>query len=256
MSDVYNDLMKRYVDLLALSLTGALYEDPPLIACGTDVYDENLRLYGADWPSTALTMIGQKRLDNVVQLIRSVIGNKVPGDFVETGVWRGGACIMACGVLKAHRVTDRRVIACDSFAGLPAGNGEKYPHDADSDFHSYTDLAVSLDEVKANFARYGLLDDMVVFVEGWFNESMSRVPSKQIAVLRLDGDMYESTICPLEHLYDRVPEGGWIIVDDYHVVPACKAAVHDFFSGRSLKPVLHEIDGTGVCLQKNTTGMV
>ena len=80
---------------------------------------------------------------------------------------------------------------------------------------------------------------------------MSKVPSKKIAVLRLDGDMYESTIDPLTHLYDRIPDGGWVIVDDYNVVAACKDAVHDFLRSRNETPELKQIDGIGAFFRKN-----
>lgn len=164
-------------------------------------------------------MVGTKRLRNIRDLVESVIGEGIPGDIVETGVWRGGASIMARAVLKTYGVTDRKVIACDSFEGLPPPDVAHFPADAGSVFHEYPDLAVSLDRVKANFAKYDLLDDQVVFLKGWFRDTLAQVPSKQVAVLGLDGDLYESTIDPLKHLFDRIPTGGWIIVDDYHVVP-------------------------------------
>ncbi|MGB7270506.1 MAG: TylF/MycF/NovP-related O-methyltransferase [Albidovulum sp.] len=243
-------MRKEYLDLLAKTLDGTIYDDDPLPSNGTGVFDATLREYGWDWPSKAFTMVGTRRLNNFRQRIESVIGNKIPGDIVETGVWRGGACILARGVLKAYGVTDRRVIVCDSFEGLPPPDDAKFPADAGSNFHEFEDLSVSLEQVKSNFERFGLLDDQVVFLKGWFRDTMKDVPSKQIAILRLDGDMYESTIDPLEHLYDRIPKGGWIIVDDYRVVPAAKAAVHDFLDARSLKPVIEEIDGVGVCFIK------
>ncbi len=195
-------------------------------------------------------MIGARRLRNVRMLTEAAIGDGVPGDFVETGVWRGGACILARAIFRAYGVTDRRIIACDSFEGLPPPDEENFPADKGAKFHEFDDLAVSLERVKENFDRFGLLDDQVLFLKGWFRDTMKDVPSKAIAVLRLDGDLYESTIDPLNHLYDRVSPGGWIIVDDYHVVPAAKKAVHDFLSARRLKPEIREIDGVGVYFQK------
>jgi hypothetical protein len=195
-------------------------------------------------------MIGVKRLFNFRNLIENVIGLQVPGDIVETGVWRGGACILARAVLKAYHVTDRKVVLCDSFSGLPAPNAFAYPADAASTFHEYSELAVPLDQVKENFRRFSLLDDQVVFVEGLFRDTMPRMNLDSISVLRLDGDMYESTIDPLRFLYDRIPVGGWVIIDDYEVVPACKEAVHAFFAERSLDPVLIPIDGVGRYFRK------
>lgn len=244
-------IRERYLQLVARTLDGTIYEDAPLTATGLKHYDAELREYGWDWPSVAFTMIGTKRLANFRSVIESVVGERVPGDIVETGVWRGGACILARAVLLAYGVTDRRVIACDSFEGLPRPDAAQFPADSGSTFHEYDDLSVSLETVQRNFAKFDLLDDQVVFLKGWFRDTMPLVPSQKIAVLRLDGDMYESTIDPLRHLYDRIPDGGWIIIDDYHVVPAAKAALHDFLASRGETPQLKEIDGVGVFFRKN-----
>ena len=107
-------------------------------------------------------------------------------------------------------------------------------------------------EVKRNFKKFSLLDDNVIFVKGWFKDTMALVPSKEIAVLRLDGDMYELTIEPLEALFDRISDGGWIIVDDYYSVPTAKQAVHDFLDSRGLQARLREIDGQGVYFRKRS----
>jgi hypothetical protein len=250
MTDHLHEIRERYLQIVARALDGTIYEDPPLSSNGGPVFDMNLRTHGWDWPSVAFTMVGTKRLRNVRLLLESVIGEGVPGDFVETGVWRGGACIMARAVLQAYGVKDRSIIACDSFEGLPEPNAADFPADEGSTFHTYTDLAVSLEQVKANFEKFDLLDDQVVFLKGWFRDTMPTVPSKQVAVLRLDGDMYESTIDPLRHLYDRIPTGGYVIIDDYHVVEASKIALHDFLNERGETPVLHEIDGVGVYFRK------
>jgi O-methyltransferase len=141
------------------------------------------------------------------------------------------------------------VIVADSFAGLPPPS-EQFPADAGADFHTHPELAVSLEQVWANFRRFGLLDDQVVFLEGWFRDTMPRVEAEALAVLRLDGDMYESTFVPLVHLYDRVAPGGWVIVDDYHLMAACREAVGDFLADRGIDPPLHDIDRVGVYFRK------
>lgn len=247
----FSEMRNQYLDLISRTLDGTIYGDGGLTGSGVRAYDAKQREFGLDWPAVAFTMIGTKRLSNFRKIIESVIGEHVPGDIVETGVWRGGACIMARAVLFAYGITDRKVIACDSFEGLPSPNAEKFPEDTGAIFHQYADLSVSLETVKSNFAKFNLLDDQVVFLKGWFRDTMPTVESNSIAVLRLDGDMYESTIDPLLHLYDRIPDGGWVIVDDYHAVPAAKAAVHDFLDSRKETPHIHEIDGSGVFFRKN-----
>ena len=165
-------------------------------------------------------------------------------------MWRGGASIMARTVLETIGVEDRTVWVCDSFEGLPPPNEDEFPADAGLTFHEYDELAVSLDTVRSNFERYGLLDDRVRFVKGWFRDTMPTLPVEQIAILRLDGDMYESTIDPLIHLYDRVSPGGWVIVDDYRLLECCQLAVADFARDRGFEPEIESIDRVGVFWRK------
>jgi len=236
----------KYLSLLQKCLTGTIYDDSPLKALGTTVFDSQLREYGWDWPSVAHTMIGEKRLANIRHLAEKVIRKRVMGDFMETGVWRGGACILMRAVLNAHGIKDRCVWAADSFEGLPSPNEEKYPADEGDKFHTFSELSVSLEQVKRNFEKYGLLDDQVKFLKGWFKDTLPNAPIQKLALLRLDGDMYESTMDALLALYDKVSVGGYVIIDDYNVVEGCKSAVHDFLSERNLNPTFVEIDGVGI----------
>jgi len=240
----------RYLLLLEHCLTGVIYEDTPSSDLGQKEYDPQLREYGWDWPSQAHTMIGRKRLRNVRDLVESVIGNNIVGDLIETGVWRGGACIMMRATLNVYNVTDRKVWLADSFQGLPAPNVAEFPDDEGSHFHDYETLAVSLADVKNNFEKYGLLDENVCFLEGWFKDTLPDAPIETLALLRLDGDLYESTIQPLNALYHKLSIGGYVIVDDYHVVEGCKSAIHDFFHQQGISPELQEIDGVGVFWKK------
>lgn len=236
------------LDRLVDVLTGFADEDPTLphtfLPGGT--FDPRLRDEGLDWPATALTMIGRKRMQNFRALIEQAVADDVPGDIVEAGVWRGGASILARAVLAALGVRDRRVVVADSFQGLPP---PRHPADVGWDFHEVDVLAVSADEVRANFARFGLLDDQVVFLEGWFRDTMPSAPVEQVAVLRLDGDMYESTTDVLTALWDRVPPGGWVIVDDYLHGP-CRQAVHDFLDARGIEVDIRQIDLVGAYFQR------
>lgn len=243
-------LVDRYLTLLQNCLTGSIYEDPPLQVLGAKAFDPELRKYGWDWPSVAHTMIGETRLANVRMLSEIVLGTGVPGDFIETGVWRGGACIMMRGVLDAWSDTTRNVWLADSFEGLPPPSEDKYPADKGDKFSTYSELSVSLEQVQANFKKYGLLDERVKFLKGWFKDTLASAPIEKLALLRLDGDMYESTMDALTALYDKVSIGGFIIVDDYHVVVGCKQAIHDFLSIRHIEEKLIEIDGVGVYWQK------
>ena len=199
-------------------------------------------------PPWALTMIGSRRLDNVESCMRSALEEGIPGDFIETGVWKGGTTIFMRGLLRALGVTDRRVCVADSFEGAPAPDAAKYPADRGSVFHTW-DLAVDLATVRENFARFNLLDDQVEFVKGWFRDTLPGLRGRTWAVVRLDGDLYESTMDALENLYDDLAVGGWLIVDDYDI-EACRQAVTDFRAARGVTDEINPIDGYGVCWRK------
>jgi len=234
-----------YLDLIKRAVTNTIY------AGAADTrYSEEIRREGRDWPSVAHTMIGLKRLDNLQYCVEDVLSHDIPGDFIETGVWRGGATIFMRAILKAYNVTDRAVWVADSFVGLPPPSPDAYPHDAGSDFYSFEQLQVSLSDVQANFAAYGLLDDQVRFLKGWFRDTLPTAPIERLAVLRLDGDMYESTIDALGSLYDKISVGGYVIVDDYGSIPACRQAIHDFREKHGITETIHEIDWTGAYWQR------
>jgi O-methyltransferase len=209
-------------------------------------FDAATREIGRDWPLFGYSMIGHKRMDNVRHCVEDVLRNRVPGDFIETGAWRGGTTIFMRALLKAHNVTDRKVWVADSFEGLPK------PKDvADGwDLSDVDYLKVSLETVKANFAKFGLLDDQVAFLKGWFCDTLPTAPVERIAILRLDGDMYSSTMDALRNLYDKVSQGGYVIVDDYSTWPSCKAAVTDFLAERGISAELMKIDDDGMFWQK------
>ena len=208
-----------------------------------------LRETGADWPPRAHTMIGRERLDSLQRCIETVLGDGDPGDLIETGVWRGGAAILMRGVLAAHGDPDRRVWLADSFRGLPPPDAAAYPADRGDGLHKVGFLAVSRERVEANFRAYGLLDERVRFLEGWFADTLPAAPIERLAVLRLDGDLYASTIQALEALYDRLSPGGFVIVDDY-ALPGCRQAVEVFRRARAIADPIAAIDWTGVWWRK------
>jgi O-methyltransferase len=237
-------LVQRYLNLLEASLTGILLEDTPCDFWSGGAFDPNRRLLGRDWPSLAFSMIGSVRMRNLRHASETVLLDGVEGDFIETGVWRGGACILMSGILEAYGDDTRRVFVADSFAGLPPPNSESFPADADSQFHTHTQLQISRADVEDNFRRFGLLDGRVIFLEGWFKDTLPDAPIDQLAVLRLDGDMYESTIEAMDALYHKVSYGGFVIVDDYFL-PPCAKAVHDFRERYGITSPILPIDGMG-----------
>jgi O-methyltransferase len=213
-------------------------------------YSQSKRENGRDWPARAETMCGLRRLTNARQCIEQVLSDKVPGDIIETGVWRGGMSIFMRGILKAHGVTDRTVWLADSFEGLPAPDANRYPTDRDLDLSNWKILSVGVEEVRDNFARYGLLDDQVQFIVGWFRDTLPVAPIGDLAVMRLDGDLYESTIQALEALYPKLSSGGYCIIDDYGVIDSCRNAVVDYRQAHDITDEIIDIDGAGVYWRK------
>jgi O-methyltransferase len=154
------------------------------------------------------------------------------------------------GILKAYGADDRKVFVADSFAGLPTPDTTGYPQDSGDSHYTLTQLAVSLEEVQANFRRYGLLDEQVHFLKGWFADTLPTAPIERLAVIRMDGDMYGSTMDAFVNLYPKLSTGGYVIIDDVGAVPGCQRAVEDYRRQQNISEEIHQIDWTGVYWQK------
>lgn len=233
-----------------LSVLDSLLRTRNFALCKRKYIEAEKRLNGYDWPIYADTMIGLKRLDNIEYCMRSILKEGIAGDFMETGVWRGGATILMRAILKEEAIEDRKVWLADSFEGLPKPNAKKYSWDRGNKLHELNLLKVSLDEVKENFKKYDLLDDQVCFLKGWFKDTLPTAPVKKLALLRLDGDLYESTILALEHLYPKLSKGGYLIVDDYNAFEYCQRAVDDYRAHHAITAPIVEIDGEAIYWQK------
>lgn len=259
------DEASLYLDLMKRTLSGWVYADGNILEetrFGLDrrgeggdwrSFDPRLREQGCDWPENAQTMIGLERLDNLQGCVEDALANGVPGDLIETGVWRGGATILMRAVLKAIGVEDRRVWVADSFEGVPPPDPKRYPQDTGDGLYTVQELAVSLEQVQANFERYGLLDEQVRFLEGWFRDTLPEAPIERLAVVRLDGDLYESTMDALVNLYPKLSVGGYLIVDDYGAIPTCRQAVHDYREAHGVHEEILPIDWSGVFWQRSGT---
>lgn len=209
-----------------------------------------LRESGLDWPPFAKTMVGRKRLDNIQMIVETLVQDKIAGDVIETGVWRGGASIFTRLMLNINGAQDKVLYACDSFEGLPPPDAKTYPADEGDQHHTFKMLAVSQDEVAENFRLFGALGENVKFIEGFFEQSLVTPPCEKFSLLRLDGDMYSSTIQALEPLYPRLEKGGFIIIDDY-ALPACRLAVEDYRKAHTINEPIVDIDGVGAYWRKS-----
>ncbi len=242
------DYREKYLDLLLNTLTFSFWRERLINEQGgirktpdgkDELNDELERETGrVAWPEYALTMVGRKRLRNIRDLSMTVVNNGTPGSFVECGVWRGGACIYARHCLP-H---DRAVYVCDSFTGIPYDPKEAY-------WSTFSCLAIPQEVVQKNFAMFGDTEN-VHYVPGLFKDSLHAVPGP-IAILRVDGDMYSSTIEILRALYPKVSSGGFVVFDDFNPMPLSKQATEDYFSQNGLPfPPLTQIDGSATYIQK------
>lgn len=241
--DTFNyraSLLKR---LIVTSVSG-IFRFGGLQLVRPTVFSAQQREEGRVWPGYADTMIGSKRLDNLQFCVETVLRENIEGDLIETGVWRGGACILMRAILAAYAIEGRKVYVADSFEGLPKPDTGKFPSDKGDRHHLKKLLAISQEEVASNFRKYALLDDQVVFLKGWFKDTLPNAPIEKLAVLRLDGDMYGSTMDALTNLYPKLSIGGFCIIDDY-ALKRCKQAVDDYRADNGVSAEMKVVDWTG-----------
>jgi hypothetical protein len=179
---------------------------------------------------SAYTMIHEAAYLNNLELCAKFAA--IPGCVVECGVWRGGMIAGMAEVLGAGR----DYFLFDSFEGLPPAREEldgasavAWQKNSFSPVH-YNNCTAAEEEAAAAMKLSGATSFSIV--KGWFNETLPRFsPPSKIAVLRLDGDWYESTRDCLENLYPHVAPGGVVIVDDYYIWDGCARAINEFISG-------------------------
>jgi hypothetical protein len=238
-------MRRAYLELLKLALcdlTGTStvsvgkWEDGSISSRELHGEDLRLRAAGMDWPMQGLTMVGLNRLDDLQACVEAVVRDGVPGDVIEAGTWRGGASILMRATLDSLGQHDRVSVVADSFQGFPTA--DEQGHLSQTEF-----LAIPVEEVRANFARFGL-EHGVEFLEGYFEQTLPALSGRQWAVVRLDGDTYEATWTTLASLYGDLAPGGFVIVDDYHAMPECGRAVDAFREQHGITEPLEDVDWT------------
>lgn len=203
------------------------------------------RKKGMDWPERAHTMIGLMRLDNLHFCLDEIRKQGTEGDVLETGVWRGGACIFMKCYLDLWGMS-KKVFVADSFQGLPPPEHEK---DAGDGHHEVDFLRVSQDQVRENFLAYGCDLDGVKFIKGWFSDTLKgNTDIVKLSILRMDGDMYKSTMDVFDSCYDKIQHGGFVIVDDF-CIRNCNDAVMDFRAMRNINKPFTPVDVCGIYWQ-------
>jgi Macrocin-O-methyltransferase (TylF) len=244
-------LRAAYLELLKLTLcdlAGAGTETAYLSYDKTRVFrrepsEEELRyrLVGKDWPLYGLTMVGLTRLDDLQACVEAIVNDNVEGDLIEAGTWRGGASILMRATLDTLGADERTVWLADSFQGFPRPDVDAYPDDRGLDLSPHDFLSVPVGEVQNHFARLGF-DTGFTLVPGLFDRTLPALRGRHWSLVRLDGDTYESTWVALESLYPGLQVGGYVVIDDYGFVPACRKAVGDFRDEHGISEPIEEVD--------------
>lgn len=236
-----HSLREAYLDLIKWSITNYPY-------LGGDALFENFRcvvhydLEQARWKIDPLarpfTLLTKGMLDLIEQCVLEVEARRVPGNLLEAGVWRGGAIILMRALIGAYDIEERRVIAADSFAGIPLNTRAiNDPVDQWKDR-----WAASVEEVGGNLERFGMLDDKVRFLVGNFGETLKYLANERFALIRLDSDSYDSVETSLDYLYPLLSKGGITIIDDWHL-PGCRMAVTDYRARHRIEGEIKEVHG-------------
>jgi Macrocin-O-methyltransferase (TylF) len=236
-----------YLDLLKKVVTGNIYGSEP--SHEGDTMKSVGAVFRHYFEKPAIALVPLRRLDNVQRCIMDVLARGIPGDLVEAGVWRGGTSIFMRAVLEAMSDQQRRLWVADSFEGLPTTKSELEPKEArvmegPMFTRGFKQFAASLDEVRSNFERYGLLDARTTFLKGWFKDTLHTIASDRFAVIRIDADLYSSTRDCLRALYPKLSVGGYVIIDDYGLDSwtDCRRAVDEYRSEQGIADEIVPVD--------------
>lgn len=199
------------------------------------------------------TMTSAERMYALYKATEYVVKAKIPGDFVECGVWKGGSAMIIAYALLQKKETSRKIYLYDTYEGMPKPT-TKDKRLLDNTFaisnwranqkkrHNEWCFA-SLSEVKRNLLSTGYPEENLVFVRGRVENTIPKITPKKIALLRLDTDWYESTRHELRYLFPLLQKNGVLIIDDYGCWAGAKKAVDDYFKKRNI--LLNRIDYTG-----------
>jgi len=184
-------------------------------------------------------------LRSLDRLVHQIDQDEIPGDVIECGTCNGGSAAILARV-ACRSPFGRRTYLLDSFAGLPQAGPKDDPRAA-----NYTGLCCGNQATVRGLLRaVGVPDDAATLVPGWFHETLPTLPPAPIALLHIDADWYDSVRICLDHLYDRVSPGGFVVLDDYGYWQGCRTAWHDFADDRGLEIDLVPVDGIGVFFRK------
>lgn len=201
------------------------------------------------------TMTSEERLVSLSRSIEYIVENRIDGDIVECGVWRGGSMMLAANKLSKLNSFEKRIFLFDTFEGMPPPGAEDIAWNSTSAKNKFPKVDKwcysTLDEVKNNLSKVNYPENNIFYIEGRVEDTLPHPSINRISLLRLDTDWYNSTKHELECLYDKVVFGGIIIIDDYGHWQGAKKAVDEFIKRKQLKLYLNRIDYTGRLAVKN-----
>jgi hypothetical protein len=213
--ETIDSLRESYLNLVIKCINGSVYLDNQIDPETRKIILENCRY----------TLLSLEPLNTLKMCMEAVERENILGDFIEAGIWKGGAVILMRAFLNAYQNSTRLVWGADSFEGFP---DSKHSDSNILNNHIYPWVVVGQNQVEKNISRFELLDKQVCLVKGFFKDSLPTIPIKEIAVLRVDGDMYDSTLDILENLYPKVSIGGYVIIDDFGAFHGCDEAVIEY----------------------------
>jgi O-methyltransferase len=193
------------------------------------------------------TMTSVERIHALINAVRYIVANRIPGDFVECGVWKGGSIMtMALTLLELGRA-DRRLFLFDTFNGMttPGAEDVDYLGQNAREILDSVRCEASQEEVETAISTTGYDRSNIHFVKGPVEETIPEQAPELVALLRLDTDWYESTRHELEHLFPRLAQGGVILIDDYGHWQGARRAVDEYVREHNVRLLLHRIDYTG-----------
>jgi O-methyltransferase len=199
------------------------------------------------------TMTSKERMYALYKATEYVVNSKIPGDFVECGVWKGGSVMLIAHTLLRLKVKNRKLYLYDTFTGMTKPSKEDYTlsdhklahltwkQEVKTDYNNWAYTPLSA--VKKNLFGCGYPKNNIVFAKGRVEDTLPKKAPKHIALLRLDTDWYESTNHELIYLYPKISKGGILIIDDYGHFAGSKKAVDEYFAKKPL--FLNRIDYSG-----------
>jgi hypothetical protein len=195
------------------------------------------------------TMVGRARLLSLYRHALRICRENIPGDFVECGACRGGSAALLAYVAKTHSRMSRKVYACDTFEGMPEPSDEdrhKGLTAAQCGFPAGS-LPAPVETGLSEIARRANVLDTIIPIKGLFRDTLPALASKigPVALLHADGDWYESTMEIFSNLFEKVPQGGYVQIDDYGHWDGCRKAVQDYQTAKKIRFPLEQIDYTG-----------